>query len=205
SPLEIPSKPLEGAQVYTPEDVYAGRVSGDRILVFDFDNYYLGGVIAEYLAGQHRQVTYATPAGHASAWTFMTNELPYVYQALERANVAVHTTANLISFDGECATLKNLFHTAETEIQVDAVVIVGHREPNDALYQGLVGQSDADNPSSVTLIGDALAPGAIVHAVHNGHLFARGLVDDTSTFLRDEPVTLDVPASVYARAPDSAS
>ena len=205
SPLEIPSKPLEGAQVYTPEDVYAGRVSGDRILVFDFDNYYLGGVIAEYLAGQHRQVTYATPAGHASAWTFMTNELPYVYQALERANVAVHTTANLISFDGECATLKNLFHTAETEIQVDAVVIVGHREPNDALYQGLVGQSDADNPSSVTLIGDALAPGAIVHAVHNGHLFARGLVDDTSTFLRDEPVTLDVPASVYASASDSAS
>ncbi len=67
-----------------------------------------------------------------------------------------------------------------------------------------MGQSDADNPSSVTLIGDALAPGAIVHAVHNGHLFARGLVDDTSIYLRDEPVTLDVPAAVYAPAPDSA-
>ncbi|MBT6351037.1 MAG: FAD-dependent oxidoreductase [Halieaceae bacterium] len=197
SPLEIPAAPLEGPQVFTPEDVYAGRVTGDRLLVFDFDNYYLGGVIAEHLAEQDRYVTYATPAGHASAWTFMTNELPYVYQALENARVNIHTTANLMSFDGRVATLKNLFHSAETELEIDGVVIVGHREANDTLYQSVSDLSGNGNRSSVTLIGDALAPGAIVHAVHSGHLFSRGLIDPDATYLRDEPVTLHEPDSVF--------
>jgi dimethylamine/trimethylamine dehydrogenase len=201
SPLEIPAKPLEGPQVFTPEDVYAGKVSGDRLLVFDFDNYYLGGVIAEHLASRHGHVTYATPAGQASAWTFMTNELPYVYRALEQARVRIHTTANLTAFDNGFATLKNLFHGAEEQIEVDGVVIVGHREPNDALHQSLSEGSDLDNRSDVTLIGDALAPGAIVHAVHNGHLFARELVDRGATYLRDEPMTLQEPASVFTDSP----
>ena len=197
SPLEIPAAPLEGPQVFTPEDVYAGRVTGDRLLVFDFDNYYLGGVIAEHLAEQDRYVTYATPAGHASAWTFMTNELPYVYQALENARVNIHTTANLMGFDGRVATLKNLFHSAETELEIDGVVIVGHREANDTLYQSVSDLSGNGNRSSVTLIGDALAPGAIVHAVHSGHLYSRGLIDPDATYLRDEPVTLHEPDSVF--------
>ncbi len=33
-------------------------------------------------------VTYVTPAGNASAWTFMTNELPLVHRALVKAGVA---------------------------------------------------------------------------------------------------------------------
>ena len=205
SPLEIPANPLEHPQVFTPEDVYAGRVSGDRILVFDFDNYYLGGVLAEHLAGQHGHVTYATPAGHASAWTFMTNELPYVYQALARSNVTIRTTANLVGFKDGFATLRQLFHDAEEKIEIDCVVIVGHREPNDTLYQSLMKDGDTRNPSALSLIGDALAPGAIVHAVHSGHLYARGLLDDDSTYLRDEPVTLPIPARVYTPVPDSAS
>ncbi|MEK9792201.1 MAG: FAD-dependent oxidoreductase, partial [Halieaceae bacterium] len=69
SALEIPSEALDLPQVFTPEDVFAGAISGDRVLVFDYDNYYLGGVIAEHLATLGKQTYYATPAGHASAWT----------------------------------------------------------------------------------------------------------------------------------------
>jgi dimethylamine/trimethylamine dehydrogenase len=199
SALEIPSEPLDLPEVYTPEDVFAGRVSGDRVLVFDYDNYYLGGVIAEHLATEGKHISYATPAGHASAWTFMTNELPFVYQALARRNVAIHTTTNLIAFDGQRAALQNLFNATPLDIEVDAIVIVGHREPCDTLFESLQQQIDEANQASVHLIGDALAPGAIVHAVHSGHSFARGLVDNNAIYLRDEPV---VPAEPFAVFPE---
>ena len=84
--------------------------------MFDFDHYYLGGVIAEHLAISGKQVTYATPAGHASAWTFMTNELPFVYQALAREGVAIHTTTNLISFEGTHATVANSIQSEHPRI-----------------------------------------------------------------------------------------
>ena len=200
SALEIPIAPLNKPQVFTPDDVFAGRVTGDRLLVFDFDHYYLGGVIAEQLAISGKQVTYATPAGHASAWTFMTNELPFVYQALAREGVAIHTTTNLISFEGTRATVANLFNQTTLELAVDGVVIVGYRVPNDALYDALVTSTEsADTASSVSLVGDALAPGAIVHAVHSGHSFARGLVDDETSYLRDEPIVPTTPQIVFPR------
>ena len=197
SALEIPAEPLEEPQVFTPDDVFANAVSGERVLVFDYDNYYLGGVIAEHLAGEGKTVSYATPAGHASAWTFMTNELPFVYQALARREIDIHTTTNLMGFDGSRAALQNLFNATPLEIEVDAIVIVGHREPHDALYQSLLtAGADTDSPS-IQLLGDALAPGAIVHAVHSGHSFARGLVEADTLYLRDEPVVPAAPVRVF--------
>ncbi|MDG2493762.1 MAG: FAD-dependent oxidoreductase, partial [Luminiphilus sp.] len=201
SPLEIPSEPLLGPQVFTPEDVFAGRVAGDRILVFDYDNYYLGGVIAEHLGRQGAQVVYATPAGHASAWTFMTNELPYVYKALGEQGVEILTTTNLDHFDGRQARLSNLFNQQAFERPIDAVVVVGLRQPNLELYQSLqAAGADAHNGwvnASIALVGDALAPGAIAHAVHSGHGFARSLLDGDSEYLRDEPINLLEPQPVF--------
>ena len=201
SPLEIPSEPLLGPQVFTPDDVFAGRVAGDRILVFDYDNYYLGGVIAEHLGRQGAQVVYATPAGHASAWTFMTNELPYVYKALGEQGVEILTTTNLDHFDGRQARLSNLFNQQAFERPIDAVVVVGLRQPNLELYQSLqAAEVDTHNAwvnTSIALVGDALAPGAIAHAVHSGHGFARSLLDGDSEYLRDEPINLLEPQPVF--------
>ena len=94
-------------------------------------------MIAESLARKGLAVTYATPAGHASAWTIMTNELPYVYQALERHGVAVHTTSLLTAFDGVTSRLENIFTRAPRDLDVRSVVIVGLRLPDDALYHEL--------------------------------------------------------------------
>jgi dimethylamine/trimethylamine dehydrogenase len=135
----------------------------------------------------------------------MTNELPYVYQALERAGVSIHTTTNLIGFDAGVARLENLFHRAPLDINVDGVVIVGHRDPNDALYNTVLGSDDGNSLPPMSLIGDAMAPGAIVHAVHSGHSFARGLVDDNAAYLRDEPVTLPEPAPAFDHIRDAKS
>lgn len=197
SPLELPAHPLEGERVFTPDHVFQGAVHSDRILVFDYDNYYLGGVIAQQLAEAGAAVSYATPAGHASAWTFMTNELPFVYQALAGAGIAIHTTTNLIAFDGDRAELVNLFNQSPLSLEVDAVLIVGHREPHDSLFSALSARLGPEPSSSLALIGDALAPGAIVHAVHSGHRFARELLEGPKLYLRDEPVVHADPKPVF--------
>jgi hypothetical protein len=69
----------------------AGHVPPGPVVVFDFDNYYMAGAIAEQLAKQGSDVAYVTTAGNASAWTFMTNELPLVHRALRKAGVGIHT------------------------------------------------------------------------------------------------------------------
>jgi len=106
-------------------------------------------------------------------------------------------TTNMIDFDGTRAGLRNLFNATPLEIDVDAVVIVGHREPEDALYQSLIDVATASGSPAIQVLGDALAPGAIVHAVHSGHSFARGLIGTDALYLRDEPVVRTEPAKVF--------
>jgi len=201
SSLEIPAGRLEGPGVLTPDDLAAGRMPEGPVLVYDFDNYYLGGLIAEHLARQGLETSYATPAGHASAWTVMTNELPYVHQALERQGIGVQTMSLLTAFDGRTARLENIFTRAARDVAVRSVVLVGLRLPDDALYHALVARSDewqAAGIKSVARIGDALAAGAIVHAVYAGHAFARELdAPATGLYLRDLPVAADAPATAY--------
>src|SRR6202789_188780 len=109
SAMEVPLAELDVPGVYTPDDVAAGAKLEAPLVVFDFDNYYLGGVLAEHLAAAGGPVSYVTPAGHASAWTIMTNEQPQVHRALARANVALHTLSRVHAFDGGTAIGRNQF------------------------------------------------------------------------------------------------
>ena len=200
SSLEIPLGELNKPNVYTPDDLARGVTPESPVLVYDFDNYYLGGVIAESLAQKGVDVTYATPAGHASAWTIMTNEQPYVHQSLDSCNVEVLTQKLLSDFDPGTATLRNIFTNKSERVPAKSVVLVGLRLPNDKLYQSLVGRYEDVSEAgikSVQRIGDALAPGALVHAVYSGHAFSRELDrQGNELYLRDIPVAEYPPGPV---------
>ena len=200
SSLEIPLGELNKPNVYTPDDLARGVTPESPVLVYDFDNYYLGGVIAESLAQKGVDVTYATPAGHASAWTIMTNEQPYVHQSLDSCNVEVLTQKLLSDFDSGTATLRNIFTNKSERVPAKSVVLVGLRLPNDKLYQSLVGRYEDVSEAgikSVQRIGDALAPGALVHAVYSGHAFSRELDrQGNELYLRDIPVAEYPPGPV---------
>ena len=59
-----------GAQVLGPDQLFAGqRPSGKRVVVFDDDHYYLGGVTAELLRQEGYDVSLVTPESQVSAWT----------------------------------------------------------------------------------------------------------------------------------------
>jgi dimethylamine/trimethylamine dehydrogenase len=178
SSMEIPSGQLDHPQVFTPDDIAAGRLPEGPTLIFDFDNYYMGGVLTEHLAAKSLQVSYATPAGQASAWTIMTNELPLVHRALARRRVRVVTLHLLSAFDGETATLKHLFTGEELRLECRSIVIVGLREPRGELWDALEKRAievAGAGIRSIERAGDVLAPGAIAHAVHSGHRVAREL------------------------------
>lgn len=188
--LEAPGEDIAGPGVYTPHDVFAGRVGEGPVWVFDYDNFYMGGCIAERLALTGLAVSYLTPAGYASAWTMLTNEQPNVHQALGRAGVAIVTRRHVASFaDGRLVT-EDIFTGAQEVHACASLVIVGQRRPRRELFDALAARRDdwtAAGVKSVDTIGDALAPGALAHAIHSGHLYARGL-DEPSY---DLPYRLD--------------
>lgn len=198
SPLELPVGDLEQANVFTPDDVAAGAQIEGPVVVFDFDNYYMGSAVAEHLAHSADSVSYVTPAGHASAWTIMTNEQPQVHRALAKAAVRLHTLSRVVRMEaGECV-IANLFTGEERRLPCRSLVIVGARKARDELYQALVARSEevaAAGIQSVDRIGDAVAPGAIVHAVHSGHRFARELDAPVGSELyrRDAPIVEEIP------------
>lgn len=169
---ELPSDPIDAPRVYTPDDIAAGMVPEGPVVVFDYDNYYLGSAIAEYLAGKGRAVTYVTTAGAAAAWGFMTNEQPLVHQSFAMKNIALRTLEVVTGFDGETLHLSQIFSGEDRRIAARSLVIVGYRQGGSALYDSLSGDA---KPGTLHLTGDANAPGAIVHAVYQGHKTAREL------------------------------
>jgi dimethylamine/trimethylamine dehydrogenase len=198
SPLELPVTELEQAHVFTPDDVGAGAYIGGPIVVFDFDNYYMGSALAEHLTQSADSVTYVTPAGHVSAWGIMTNEQPQVHRALANSGVHVVTLSRVVKLELGELVIANMFTGEERRLPCRSLVIVGARRPCDELYQALMGRRQEWLPAgilSVDRIGDALAPGAIAHAVYSGHRYARELdsLPGTELYRRDAPIVEELP------------
>ena len=194
-------------QVFTPDDIAAGRLPEGPTLVFDFDNYYMGGVLTEHLAAQGMPVTYVTPAGQASAWTIMTNELPLVHRALAQRGVRSTRCRLVKAFDGETATLAHIFTGEESRARLP---LGGDRRRCACrvreLHRALAARAPTNlrQPASAasTRIGDALAPGAIAHAVHSGHRLARELGTERGErpYRRDTPIVSADPGPAWRDA-----
>jgi dimethylamine/trimethylamine dehydrogenase len=141
------------------------RPAGDRILLFDDDHYYLGGVLAELLAAEGKRVTFVTPAPRVSEWSVNTMEHERIHRRLVEAGVELATTQALVAVEGGTARLVDAYAPRERELPLDGLVLVTARLPNDALALEL----------GATAIGDAYAPGTIANAVWDGRRYAEEL------------------------------
>ena len=124
----------------TPDDLMAGaRPDGERVLLFDDDHYYMGGVLAELLAREGRQVTLVTPANCVSSWTAATMEQHRIQRRLLElgSRSSRRTRSSGPSLDSVRAVCT--FTERERELPADAVVMVTARLPVDDVYQELVG------------------------------------------------------------------
>jgi dimethylamine/trimethylamine dehydrogenase len=168
-------------RIFTPDDIFTGRLPQGRALVFDDDHYYMGSVLAEALVAQGVEVCFVTPENMVSAWGIMTDEQYQTQQHLMQLGVEIITAHGLDEFDGSRARLSCVYTDRSCEIEADAVVLVTSRIPEDGLYNEITGKFESDTEESVpTLkkIGDCDAPAIIAAAVYAGHRYARELGDD---------------------------
>ena len=166
---------LDPEKVFTPDDLMDGVVPPGRVLVFDDDHYFMGGVLSEKLRSDGLEVTLVTPAPSVSAWTRNTDELERIQARVIEAGVALELASSLEAFDGgrAKASLACVYTGRLREIEADSIVLVTSRTPVDALYHELVDRTD------IVRIGDCLAPATIAHAVYAGHSYAREMDDET--------------------------
>ena len=182
---------LEKIDVFTPDDIMNDISVKGRVLIYDDDHYYLGGVIAEKLRREGHEVLLVTPAATISSWSEWTLEQEQTQKLLIELGVEFATQTDLVSADAGMVELSCVFTDRRTEKDCDSLVLISERIPNDKLYHSL--QEKPENLSEAGIktlkcIGDCLAPSTIAAAVYSGHLAARELESDQQEevpFLRE--------------------
>ena len=159
--------------VYSPDDIMDGHIPTGRIILFDDDHYYMGGVLAELFAHQGYQVALVTPASLVSYWTQFTLEQARIQQRLTKLGVGLYTQHCLNAIHPDAVSLSCTISGNTLDIPCDAVVLVTDRQPNDAVYQSLMPALTAKKITTLQIIGDAEAPNIIAQAVFAGHQAAR--------------------------------
>ena len=188
-----------GMEVLTPDDIMSGvRPRGRRVVLFDDDHYYLGGVLAELLDAEGFAVVMVTPAGRVSEWTVNTLEQHRIQRRLLEIGVELKLSTAVIEASADGVTLTDAYTGREANIAADSLVTVTARLPNDQLVVDLEARRDdwaAAGLSSVRAVGDAWAPGTIAAAVWDGHRYAEELdatIDPDATPFRREVTGLSI-------------
>jgi dimethylamine/trimethylamine dehydrogenase len=170
---------FDDEQVFTPDDIMAGRLpQAGPVIIWDDDHYYMGGVLAERCRAAGLEVALVTPAANVSAWTTNTMEATAIARRLARLRIDVLTYYSIVGFRNGNAILMNGLTDDAHERQAAAIVTVTARLPIDHLYTDLVAIEDrwlSSGISGVTRIGDCYGPGTIQAAVYAGHKVARAL------------------------------
>ena len=182
---------LDKIDVFTPDDIMNDISVKGRVVIYDDDHYYMGGIIAEKLRRAGHEVLLVTPAATISSWSEWTLEQEQTQKLLIELGVEFATQTDLASADAGMVELTCVFTDRRTEKDCDSLVLISERIPNDELYHSL--QEKSENLSEAGIktlkcIGDCLAPSTIAAAVYSGHLAARELESDQQEevpFLRE--------------------
>ncbi len=178
-------------KLYTPDDIMAGKVPIGPTVIFDDDHYYMGTVLAELVRKTGVSVTLVTPEDTVSSWGLFTYDRWRAQTKLMELGIDLITARNISTFDGNSATLECQYTGQKGTIEVEALVLVTARTPNDGLYQELtdkIAGGAKGSPKSLKRIGDCEAPAIIAAAVYSGHRYARELDVEID---RDNPLKHD--------------
>ena len=172
---------LDQVAIYTPDDIMSGASLGPGpIVIYDDEQGYLGSVVADHLSDLGHGVSFVTSASIVSPFTELTLEQKQVQQGLVAQGVGIYTNKTIASLSQKSGhvgvELKCHYGGEDQWLACASLVLVTERESASLLYEQLQ-QLQEDNgasspmpiPMSVTLIGDALAPGLIADAVFSGH------------------------------------
>ena len=186
---------MESLKVLTPEEAIkdSKKLKGP-VVVYDDEQGYLGGVVADHLSADH-QVIFITPASIVSPWTESTLEQKKVQKSLLLNGVNIICNKSIDKAEGQSLNLQCVFTGEITHVKCSAIVMVTERIPNTTLYDQLIGQNnriEGGKRKHIQLIGDAESPGLIADAVFLGHLAAQNFEEpeqeiQKAMFMREMP------------------
>jgi len=165
-------------QIFTPDDIMAGRLPAGPTLIYDDDHYYMANVIAELLRNRGVPVTLVTPDSTLSSWGGKTGEHGRVQRRMMELGVEIITSHGLVAYNGSEAQLECAYTGELKSIAAEAVVTVTLRARNSELFHEVERMLEGDTehrPESITRIGDCEAQSIIAGAVYSGHRYAREL------------------------------
>jgi dimethylamine/trimethylamine dehydrogenase len=168
----------DGVPVATPDDLMAGARLPGRVVVYDDDHFYLGGVLAELLAGTSSTVTLVTPAAEVSTLTRLTMEQHRVHRRLLDLGVEILPHHTVTGTAEGVVFVESVVDGIHHGLPAEALVLVTSRVANDAPAEGLLARRAewaGAGLRSVRAIGDANVPGTIAAAVWDGRRFAEDL------------------------------
>ncbi len=184
---------LSSLRIDTPDDLMTGDLPEGRVVLFDDDHYFMGGVLAELLAEKGREVTLVTPAPLVSQWTENTLEQRRIQSRLLEAGVNIVANGAVAEAAADRVELACVFTGRRRPFEMDALVLVTARDPRGELLADLAVDSGGHATTglkTLQAIGDCLAPGTVASAVYLGHLAARcfqGESWDAALFRRERP------------------
>ena len=176
-----------GTCIFTPHDIMDGNLPQGRTVVFDGDDYHMGGIVAERIIASGQPVTYVTPHDSVSYWAQMTSECWRIRTHLMTLGIDIITAHGIAHFDSKEATLTCQYSGRAMVLPAQSLVVVGQRRPIDGVHQSLMASPHGVSgtlPFGLTRIGDCEAPAIIAAAVAAGHGYAREM---------DDPVDIDMP------------
>ncbi|WP_342074964.1 FAD-dependent oxidoreductase [Yoonia sp. SS1-5] len=179
-----------GTNVLTPADIIAGKVPDGPVVVYDDDHFYMASVLAEHLHAKGCDVTYVTPLESVASWTAYTLEQRSIIGRFKSLGISMHVNSTFRDYRAGVVTVEDAYACdSEKRFEASALIFVGARTPNKALYEGFA-QSQPD--SRAFLIGDCLVPGMIQAAIHSGHRVAKELIDDgVVPFKLEKPIAAE--------------
>ena len=189
-----PIKGLENIKVYSPEEAVENEKSiKDTVVIYDDEQGYLAGVLADHLSAKGLDVVFVTPASVVSPWTDSTLEQKRVQKALIDSNVKIICNQSINKIEGETALLECVYTGNISKHECKLIVMVTERISNTSLYESLIhNNSKTITKQNIKIIGDAEAPGLIADAVYLGHLAAQNFEAEEKdiqrgTFMREMP------------------
>jgi len=168
---------LENIKTLSPTDAIKNQnLVEEPVVIYDDEQGYLAGVIADHMSAQGHAIFFVTPASIASPWTESTLEQKRIQKTLLNQEVTIIPNKIISHANSDNLEARCIYTNKIIEIACKTLILVTERLPNNALYEQLIRQEKnlkgVSKKKHIEAIGDAMAPGLIADAIFSGHLAA---------------------------------
>ena len=192
--------PIEGLDaslphICTPDQIFAGKAVGQKVLILDADGYYTGVSMAEMMADQGKDVQLITSLGSVAPYTHFTLEAPNLHRMMYEKGIHEKTLHWCEKVEKGVATIYYLYRdgykrdsgptlgkmprkagTDVIKMEFDTLIACTGRVPRNELFRELKARKSewaANDIQGVYAAGDCYAPGLLADAIFAGHRIAR--------------------------------